>query len=77
MDQRYTDEIQARYRVMDCPVKVLWGESDNWIPCANGEALAALISDRPCIPIPNAGHLMQEDRPEAIVAAVLKQIADS
>ena len=77
MDQKYTDEIQGRYRVMDCPVKVLWGENDHWIPYANGETLAALISGSPCVPIPNAGHLVQEDRPEAIVAAVLKQIADT
>lgn len=39
-----------------------------------GERLAARISDRAAILIPEAGHLVQEDRPEAIVAAVLKQI---
>ena len=49
MEQKYTDELQGKYRIMDCP----------------------------CIPIPNAGHLVQEDRPEAIVAAVLKQLADT
>ncbi|MDH0737396.1 alpha/beta fold hydrolase [Achromobacter spanius] len=75
MDQKYTDEVQGMYGRMDCPVQVLWGENDNWIPYAKGEALAALISDAPCMPIADAGHLVQEDRPEAIVAAVLKQIA--
>lgn len=75
MDQKYTDEIQEKYRAMDCPVKVLWGENDLWIPYASGETLAALLSGSPCVPIPQAGHLVQEDRPEAIVAAVLKQIA--
>lgn len=75
MDQKYTDEIQRMYRRMDCPVTVLWGEQDQWLPCAQGEALAHLISDRPCTFVPGAGHLMQEDRPEVIVAAVLKQIA--
>lgn len=75
MDQRYTDEVQGGYRLLDCPVQVLWGEQDQWIAPAQGEALAALISDRPCLPVPGAGHLVQEDRPEAIVAAVLKQIA--
>lgn len=77
MDQKYTDVLQDRYRVMDCPVKVLWGENDKWIPHETGETLASLISDSPCVAIRNAGHLVQEDRPEAIVAAVLKQIADA
>ncbi|MDO5706949.1 MAG: alpha/beta hydrolase [Paracoccus sp. (in: a-proteobacteria)] len=74
MDQRYTDEVQPLYGRLDCPVTVLWGVHDNWIPFAQGSALAALISDRLCIPVPGAGHLVQEDRPEAIVAAVLKTI---
>lgn len=76
MDQRFTDEIQGMYGPMDCPVTVLWGEKDEWIPCDKGRELAARISDRPMIPIPDAGHLVQEDRPEIIVAAMLKQIGD-
>ena len=53
---------------------VLWGRNDDWIPFEKGVALAALISDAECIPVPDSGHLVQEDRPEAIVAAVLKQL---
>lgn len=75
MDQRFTDEIEALHAPLDCPVTVLWGEQDAWLPLRQGEALARLISDRPCIAVPGAGHLMQEDRPEAIVAAVLKRIS--
>jgi pimeloyl-ACP methyl ester carboxylesterase len=75
MDQKYTDEVQSLYQTMDCPVTVMWGEKDVWIPYEKGEALASLISERPCIRISNSGHLVQEDRPEAIVAAVLKQTA--
>jgi pimeloyl-ACP methyl ester carboxylesterase len=75
MDQKYTDEVQGLYRTMECPVTVLWGKKDVWIPYEKGEALASLISERPCLPISNAGHLLQEDRPEAVVAAVLKQAA--
>lgn len=76
MDQRFTDEIEGLYRRMDCPVTVLWGERDEWIPLEKGKALAGLISARPCVAIPDAGHLLQEDRPEAIVAAVLERITD-
>ena len=74
MDQKHTDEVQGLYATMDCPVTVLWGENDEWIPLARGMALADAISNEPCIPVHGAGHLVQEDRPEAIVAAVLKRI---
>lgn len=74
MEQRYTDEIEPLYRPLDCPVTVLWGEEDAWIPGAKGEALAGLISTRPLVRIPGAGHLVQEDAPEAIVAAMLTAV---
>ncbi len=73
MDQKFTDEVEGKYRKLDCPVTVLWGRDDKWIPYEQGMALAALISDSECTPITGAGHLVQEDRPEAIVAAVLRQ----
>ncbi len=73
MDQGYTDEIAGHLGRMDCPVRVLWGQQDDWLPNAQGRALAALISDHPCLAVEGAGHLVQEDRPEAIVAAVLAQ----
>jgi pimeloyl-ACP methyl ester carboxylesterase len=76
MDQRFTDEVEALYGRMDCPVTVLWGQEDEWIPSEKGVVLASRISDKPCNPIPGAGHLVQEDRPEVIVAAVLNQIAN-
>jgi pimeloyl-ACP methyl ester carboxylesterase len=74
MDQAHTDEVERYYRQLDCPVHVLWGCEDQWIPAEKGTTLAALISDKPCTHIEGAGHLVQEDRPEAIVAAILNQI---
>ncbi|CUH82036.1 alpha/beta fold hydrolase [Tropicibacter naphthalenivorans] len=74
MDQRFTDEVEPLYGAMDCPVTVLWGEQDAWIPIERGQELARRISDRPIIRVPGAGHLIQDDRPEAIVAAVLGMI---
>jgi pimeloyl-ACP methyl ester carboxylesterase len=74
MDQKHTDEVQGLYAKMDCPVTVLWGEKDDWLPYRQGEALAALISNRACIAVQDAGHLVQEDRPEALVAAIVEQM---
>ncbi|MFK7765477.1 MAG: alpha/beta fold hydrolase [Roseobacter sp.] len=74
MDQKYTDEVEHLYYPLDCPVHVLWGLEDKWIPFEQGGALAALISEQCCTYVEGAGHLIQEDRPEAIVAAILNQI---
>ncbi len=74
MDQQYTDEIELLYRKMDCPVSILWGEDDQWIPSQKGADLAGLISDGSIEMLAACGHLVQEDQPEAIVAALLKQL---
>ncbi len=71
MDRKYTDEVEAEYDMMECPVTVLWGENDQWIPVSKGEELASRLSANRLIRMPDAGHLMQEDAPEAIVAAML------
>jgi pimeloyl-ACP methyl ester carboxylesterase len=72
MDQRYTDEIEPRYAEMRCPVQILWGEEDRWIPVERGRELAARIGAATLRCVPQAGHLVQEDAPEAVVAALLK-----
>lgn len=71
MDQVYTDEIADGMGQIDYPVTVLWGEDDQWIPVSQGEKLAAFLKAQTFRKIPNCGHLMQEDAPEAIVSAAL------
>ena len=71
MDQRYTDEVESRYGEIRCPVTILWGEKDAWIPIERGRSLAARMPNATFRSIPGAGHLMQEDAPEAIVATLL------
>lgn len=71
MDQRHTDEVQDLYPQIRCPVQLLWGEEDGWIPIARGRELAGMIPGARFIPVPASGHLLQEDAPEAIVAALL------
>ena len=71
MELRYTDEVESRYGEIRCPVSLLWGTKDEWIPIDRGRHLANLITDCEFREITGAGHLMQEDAPEAIVAAAL------
>ena len=71
MDRRFTDEIESRYGELRCPVMIIWGEEDRWIPIERGRELAARIPKAILRCVPGAGHLVQEDAPEAIVAALL------
>ncbi|MFB6750090.1 alpha/beta fold hydrolase [Streptomyces sp. NPDC056353] len=70
-DQRYTDEVQERYAGLQVPTLVCWGEDDAWIPVAKGRELAALVPGARWEPIAHAGHLVQEDAPAELTAALL------
>ncbi|WP_434562336.1 alpha/beta hydrolase [Pseudomonas sp. Z5-35] len=72
MDECYTDQVQDLYPQVRCPTQILWGEDDQWIPIERGRALHTMIPGAQFHPVPNAGHLVQEDAPEAIVAALLR-----
>ncbi|MFF7203214.1 alpha/beta fold hydrolase [Streptomyces sp. NPDC008141] len=70
-DQLYTDEVQDRYGEIGIPTLVCWGRDDTWIPVAKGQELAARIPGARFEPIAGAGHLVQEDAPAELTAALL------
>ena len=69
-DQRFTDEIEPRYRDVHCPTLILWGKEDQWLPIDHGRLLSTMIPNARFQPVSGSGHLMQEDAPEAVIAAV-------
>ncbi|HEY0767471.1 MAG TPA: alpha/beta hydrolase [Steroidobacteraceae bacterium] len=75
MDQKYTDEVAPLYARVRCPTLILWGEEDRWIPLERGRRLQEVIPGARFRAIRNAGHLVQEDAPEAIVAALREFLA--
>jgi pimeloyl-ACP methyl ester carboxylesterase len=70
-DQRFTDEIQGKYRQIEMPVLVCWGRDDAWIPVAKAHELAAAIPGAKLRLISGAGHLVQEDAPAELTAALV------
>ncbi|WP_395575140.1 alpha/beta fold hydrolase [Streptomyces sp. BK79] len=70
-DQRYTDEVQDKYGEIAIPTLVCWGQDDTWIPVAKGRELAARIPGARLEPIADAGHLVQEDAPAELTAALI------
>jgi pimeloyl-ACP methyl ester carboxylesterase len=71
MDDKYSQEVEWRYGEIRCPVAILWGEQDGWIPLEDGRELARRIPNAGFHVIPDAKHLLQEDAPEAILTKVL------
>ena len=70
MDLAYTEPLQMRFGDVRCPVQLLWGVEDQWIPLSTGRELARRLNPERFVEVPGSGHLVQEDRPEAIVAAM-------
>jgi pimeloyl-ACP methyl ester carboxylesterase len=71
-DERDTDEFRAGLATLEAPVLILWGEADPWIPVERGRELAALIPGAELHTIPEAGHLVQEDAPGAVLQHLLR-----
>lgn len=71
MDLRHTAEIEPRLAEVDCPTTIVWGEEDAWLPRDQGRRLAQILPNARLVAAPGAGHLVQEDAPEVILAAIL------
>ncbi|MEU9113710.1 alpha/beta fold hydrolase [Streptomyces sp. NPDC048483] len=69
-DQRFTDEVEGRYGEIEVPVLVCWGAQDDWIPVARGHELASRVPGARLHVIEGAGHLVQEDAPAELAAAL-------
>lgn len=69
-DERYTAEIEPLFDQIRCPVAVLWGEDDPWIPLARGRALHERIPGSAFATMPGLGHLPQLEGPERVLDAV-------
>ena len=67
-DSRYTRQVEPLYRDVNVPVLILWGEDDTWIPIERGRTLAGMVPDAEFYSIPDAGHLVIEERPDALLA---------
>ncbi|BDD07802.1 alpha/beta hydrolase [Fulvitalea axinellae] len=73
-DQKYTDQIQGRYKDIKIPTLILWGEDDVWIPLEKGEKLNGLIPGSQLITVPESGHLVIEERPRELITEIEKFI---
>lgn len=69
-DSRFTDEIQTRYSGIDTPTLILWGREDRWVSIEQGEKLKEMIPGSRLRVIDDAGHLVIEEQPGALVREI-------
>ncbi|MEU9222613.1 alpha/beta hydrolase [Streptomyces sp. NPDC048376] len=74
-DSRYTEEITDQLTSLTMPVRILWGERDQWQPLTYGRRLAEDIPNARLTVIPGAGHFVMEDAPERVTEEILDFIA--
>lgn len=70
-DSRYTEEIADDLRTLTMPVKLLWGEQDEWQPTSYAERLEEDIPGATLTRIPQSGHFVMEDAPERVTAELV------
>ncbi|MGD1950479.1 MAG: alpha/beta fold hydrolase [Leptolyngbyaceae cyanobacterium] len=66
-DEKYTADVEPLYGDIRCPVKILWGKNDPWIPLERGKALHALIPHASFEVLNGVGHLPQLEAPELVL----------
>ena len=69
---------QSMYEKVRCDVKILWGESDQWIPREKMDRLAGMLKHqlKGLVAIPNAGHLIMIDQPERVAVEVFAWLSE-
>ncbi|PRY02721.1 alpha/beta fold hydrolase [Allonocardiopsis opalescens] len=69
-DERFTAEVEDGYGRIDVPALVLWGREDRWLPASHAGRLAERLPRARVRLLDGAGHLVQEDAPARLTAAL-------
>jgi pimeloyl-ACP methyl ester carboxylesterase len=70
-DEQFTAEVEPYFGEIRCPVKIIWGDNDPWIPIERGRALNSLVPQAPFVALDGVGHLPQLEAPEAVIQELL------
>lgn len=66
----FTDDVQPLYAQITIPTLILWGSEDTWIPLSRGETLHEMIPGSTFRVIPDAGHLVIEEKPDQLLKEI-------
>ncbi|HXV90578.1 MAG TPA: alpha/beta hydrolase [Gemmatimonadales bacterium] len=65
------DALRGRLGRVQAPTLLIWGAQDRWIPMALGREMALQLANGALVPVPGAGHNVQEERPDEVVPTLL------
>lgn len=74
-DERYTAEVEPLFGQIRCPIAILWGAADPWIPLERGKALHGLVPQADFAALDGLGHLPQLEDPTQVIAALTGRLA--
>lgn len=66
----YTNSVSSDLKTLNKPVMVIWGEKDQQNPLKYAQRLHREIPESRMVIIPNAGHLILFDAPDAVAEAL-------
>lgn len=75
-DERYTAEVESDFDKVRCPVHIVWGADDPWIPLHRGKALHALMPSATFNRLEGVGHLPQLEAPDSVLRLLDRLLTD-
>jgi pimeloyl-ACP methyl ester carboxylesterase len=74
-DLRYVRELAHVHARITVPVRLVWGEEDQFFPVSWAREMVRTFPDADLVVVPNAGLFSHEERPEEVAAALLPVLA--
>lgn len=75
-NSKYTQAISDNLGDLRMPVRILWGEQDQWQPLDYAHRLAADVPTAELVTIPDAGHFVMEDAPDRVTREIAEFLAE-
>ncbi|MEE4207480.1 MAG: alpha/beta hydrolase [Erythrobacter sp.] len=69
-DEALTEVLVPLYEKVRCPVEILWGDRDPWIPIERGRKLHRSIPGSTFTELPGLGHLPQLEQPDTVLSSL-------
>lgn len=66
----YTNAVSTDLQLVDKPTLLIWGEKDQQMPPEYGQRLHHEIAGSQLVTVPNAGHMLLIDAPDAVAKAI-------
>jgi len=68
---------EAQVGTIQAPVRLVWGESDRFMPRTYAERMLAVLPDAQLIALDRCGHVPQQEAPERFLAALEQALHDA